>query len=59
VEPIALADVIKAKGGDMTIRAEKTEARQGERRNWQEHVLYASLGGAVIALAVIAFVFII
>ncbi|EAP90712.1 hypothetical protein OA2633_13445 [Oceanicaulis alexandrii HTCC2633] len=43
----------------MTIRAEKTEARQGERRNWQEHVLYASLGGAVIALAVIAFVFII
>ncbi len=42
----------------MTIRAEKTEARQGERRNWQEHVLYVSLGGAAIALAIVAFVFI-
>ncbi|WP_306017509.1 hypothetical protein [Oceanicaulis sp. MMSF_3324] len=42
----------------MTIRAEKTEARQGERRTWQEHVLYASLGGAVLALGIIAVVFI-
>ena len=41
----------------MTIRTEKNEARQGERRNWQEHVLYLSLGGAVIALVVIAAVF--
>ena len=43
----------------MTIRAEKEEARQGERRTWQEHVLYASLGGAVLALAVVAVVFIV
>ena len=43
----------------MTIQAEKTEARQGERRNWQEHVLYMSLGGAVIAMGVSAVAFII
>ncbi|WP_440957786.1 hypothetical protein ACFELO_10865 [Oceanicaulis sp. LC35] len=42
----------------MTIRADKTEARQGERRAWQEHVLYLSMGGAAVALAIIAVVFI-
>ena len=42
----------------MTIHAEKNEARQGERRNWQEHVLYASLGGAAVVMAVIALAFI-
>lgn len=43
----------------MTIRAEKTEARQGERRNWQENVLYMSLAGACVALAVIVVAFIV
>ncbi len=43
----------------MTIRTEKTEVRQGERRAWQENVLYLSLAGAAVALAIVAVVFII
>lgn len=36
---------------------EKTEARQGERKRWQEHVLSYSLivGGVALALALIIF----
>tara|TARA_R110002096_G_scaffold20543_1_gene67693 strand:+ start:89 stop:235 length:147 start_codon:yes stop_codon:yes gene_type:complete len=32
---------------------EKTDARQGERRHWQEHVLSYSLIAAGVALALI------
>lgn len=34
---------------DMTERIEKTEARQGERKRWQEHILIISLIAAVVA----------
>jgi len=37
---------------------EKTEARQGERRRWQEHVLYLSTFGAAVVLGGAALIFI-
>lgn len=32
----------------MTERIEKTEARQGERKRWQEHTLIISLIAAIV-----------
>ena len=42
----------------MATRIEKNEARQAVRRGWQEKVLYASLAGAALVMAVVAIVFI-
>jgi cell division protein FtsL len=46
------------KGDDMAARLEKNEARQAERKGWQEKVLYASLAGSALVLAIAAIVFI-
>lgn len=42
----------------MEQHVEKTEARQGERRRWQEHVLYVSTFAAAIALGGAALIFV-
>lgn len=36
---------------------EKTEARQGERKRWQEHVLIWSLAGGVAVLVIAVAIF--
>jgi cell division protein FtsL len=40
----------------MTERLEKNEARQAVRKGWQEKVLYASLAGSVLVLAIAAII---
>ncbi|WP_439637634.1 hypothetical protein [Oceanicaulis sp.] len=42
----------------MAARLEKNEARQAERKGWQEKVLYASLAGSALVLAIAAISFI-
>lgn len=36
----------------MTEEIEKTEARQGERKRWQEHTLIVSLIAAVVLIGI-------
>tara|TARA_E500000318_G_scaffold110681_2_gene126848 strand:+ start:372 stop:554 length:183 start_codon:yes stop_codon:yes gene_type:complete len=46
-------------GDDITESLEKNEARQAVRKGWQEKVLYASLAGSALVLAIAAIVFIV